>query len=148
MNLKNGVGGEACIIGMMTYISEEFNEHLEKELKKRKIPIQGKHAALFMILFMHNNKMEFKEIADMWRKSKSTLCDITSRYAEEDLLQKSQCYLDKRNVYVGVTEEALKYKDDFDEINRGFLKKASSNLSEEKLGELKFILVEMMKSFI
>ncbi|WP_320045826.1 MarR family winged helix-turn-helix transcriptional regulator [uncultured Ilyobacter sp.] len=148
MDIKNSVIGETCAIGIMTYITEEFGVYLEKELKRRKIPIQRKHAGLFMILFFKSNKIEFKELAHIWRKSKSTLCDITSKYADQKLIKKTNCCSDKRNVYIEITEEGLKYKKDFDEISGDFLEKATSTLSKDKVEELKFILDKMIKVFI
>ncbi|WP_319371334.1 MarR family winged helix-turn-helix transcriptional regulator [uncultured Ilyobacter sp.] len=148
MDIKNSVIGETCAISIIRYISEEFGEYLEKELRRRKIPIQRKHAGLFMILFSKGEKIEFKELARIWRKSKSTLCDITSKYSDQKLIKKINCCTDKRNVYIEITEEGLRYKKDFNEISEAFLKKATSNLSDEKVEELKFILDKMIKAFI
>jgi DNA-binding MarR family transcriptional regulator len=148
MGIKISVIEEACVLGIMRHISEEYDEYLEKELKRRNIPIQKKHAGLFTILFVKNNKIEFKEMATIWRKSKSTLCDITARYADQNLIKKVHCSLDKRNVYIEPTEEGLKYKKDFDEISKNFLEKATSNISEDQVEELKIILEKMIKIFI
>ena len=135
----------SCVIGMMYNISEEFDEYLKVELKKREIPIQAKHAGLFMILFAHNS-MEFKDIADTWRKSKSTLCDIASRYCDQGLLERVNCDLDKRHVYIKLTEEGMKYAKDFDEIAVEFLEKATSGLSEDQKDALREILLNMKKN--
>ncbi|WP_321329447.1 MarR family winged helix-turn-helix transcriptional regulator [uncultured Ilyobacter sp.] len=148
MDIKDSVMGEACALGIIRHISEEFGDYLGKELRRRKMPIQVKHAGLFMILFAKGEKIEFKELARIWRKSKSTLCDITSKYADEKLIKKTNCCSDKRNVYVEITEEGLKYKKDFNEISEAFLKKATSNLSDQQVEDLKFILDKMIKAFI
>ena len=132
----------SCVIGMMYRISDKFDEYLKVELKKREIPIQAKHASLFMILYAHNN-IEFKDIADTWRKSKSTLCDIINRYYEQGLLEKVNCDLDKRHVYIKLSEEGMKYAKDFDEIAVEFLEKATSGLSEEQKDSLREILLHM-----
>ncbi len=145
MDMKNSVIGETCTLGIIRHIGQEFGDYLGKELRRRKIPIQVKHAGLFMILFSKGEKIEFKELARIWRKSKSTLCDITSKYADEKLIKKMNCCSDKRNVYIEITEEGLKYEKDFNEISEAFLKKVTSNLSDEEVTELKYILNKMKK---
>lgn len=148
METKDIVMDDSCILAIIRHISEEYGEYLEKELKRRNIPIQRKHAGLFMLLFVKNDKIEFKKMASLWRKSKSTLCDITSRYAEQNLIKKVHCCSDKRTVYIEPTEEGLKYKKDFDEISKSFLDKATSNLSKEQVENLKISLLEIIKVFI
>jgi DNA-binding MarR family transcriptional regulator len=145
MDMKNSVIGETCTLGIIRHIGQEFVDYLGKELRRRKIPIHIKHAGLFMILFSKGEKIEFKELARIWRKSKSTLCDITSKYADEKLIKKMNCCSDKRNVYIEITEEGLKYEKDFNEISEAFLKRVTSNLSDEEVTELKYILNKMKK---
>uniref|UniRef100_UPI00356496DD winged helix DNA-binding protein n=1 Tax=Ilyobacter sp. TaxID=3100343 RepID=UPI00356496DD len=111
----------SCILGIMYHITEEFEEFLKVERKKRKIPIPAKHFGLFMILLNYNNKLEFKEISEKWRKSKSTLCDIISKYVEIGLIEKENCCLDKRNVFVKLTAEGLEYGKIFEEISMRYL---------------------------
>jgi len=132
----------SSIIGIIYHISNNFADYLKVELKKREIPIEGKHVGLFMILFANNNQ-EFKHIAHRWRKSKSTLCDILRKYSEQGLVEKVGCTLDKRHLYVRLTEEGLKYARDFDEIATEFLEKITSGLSEDQKVELKTILMGM-----
>ena len=55
------------------------------------------------------------------------------------------CCSDKRNVYIEITEEGLKYEKDFNEISEAFLKRVTSNLSDEEVTELKYILNKMKK---
>lgn len=136
----------SCVVGIMYHISDKFDEYLKKEMKKRKIPIQPKHAGLFMILLANNNKLEFKEVAHIWRKSKSTLCDIVSRYSEEGLIERAQCSLDKRNVYVKLTPQGVAYGRDFDEIAHEFLFKTTKGLTQEQVEELKNILMVMKEN--
>ncbi|MEI6856609.1 MarR family winged helix-turn-helix transcriptional regulator [Psychrilyobacter sp.] len=132
----------SSIIGTIFHIGNDFADYLKVELKKRKIPIEGNHAGLFMILFINKN-LEFKDIAHLWKKSKSTLCDILCRYSEEGLIEKLNCTLDKRHLYIRLTKEGLKYARDFDEIAAEFLKKITYGLSEDQKDELKTILLHM-----
>ncbi|MCS5420963.1 MULTISPECIES: MarR family winged helix-turn-helix transcriptional regulator [Psychrilyobacter] len=132
----------SSIMGIIYHIGNDFADYLKVELKKRDIPIEGKHVGLFMILSI-NNQLEFKDIAHLWRKSKSTLCDILRKYSEEGLVEKLNCTLDKRHLYVKLTEEGLKYAREFDEIAAEFLEKITVGLSEEQKEELKTILLEM-----
>ncbi|WP_051251655.1 MarR family winged helix-turn-helix transcriptional regulator [Psychrilyobacter atlanticus] len=132
----------SSIIGMIYHISNSYADYLKVELKKREIPIEGKHVGLFMVLFT-NNSLEFKEIAHRWRKSKSTLCDILHKYSEQGLVEKISCTLDKRHLYIKLTEEGLKYARDFDEIASEFLQKITSGLSKDQKRELKMILMDM-----
>lgn len=130
------------IIGIIYHMGNNFDDYLKMELKKREIPIEGKHVGLFMILFANNN-LEFKDIAYRWRKSKSTLCDILCKYSEQGLVEKINCTLDKRHLYIKLTEEGLKYARDFDEIAVEFLKKITFGLSEVQKKELKVLLLDM-----
>ncbi len=132
----------SSIIGVIYHISNNFADYLKVELKKREIPIEGKHVGLFMVLFANNN-LEFKDIAYLWRKSKSTLCDVLCKYSEQGLIEKESCTLDRRHLYVRLTEEGIKYAKDFDEIASEFLEKITSGLSQDQKDELKTILLEM-----
>ena len=136
----------SCILGTMYHITHEFDEFLNVERKKRKIPIPAKHFGLFMILSNYNNKLEFKEIAEKWRKSKSTLCDIITKYVETGLVEKENCSLDKRNVYVKLTAEGLEYSKIFEEISIKYLEKATEGLTETQKEYLKEILLVMKKN--
>jgi DNA-binding MarR family transcriptional regulator len=130
------------IIGLIYRMGNDFDDYLKIELKKRKIPIEGKHVGLFMVLFSNNN-LKFKDIAHRWRKSKSTLCDILCKYSEQGLIEKVNCTLDKRHLYIKLTEEGFKYARDFNEIANEFLEKITSGLSESQKKELKAILIDM-----
>lgn len=136
----------SCVLGMMYHVSDKFDEFLKVELKKREIPIPSKHFGLFMILANFNNRLEFKEIAEKWRKSKSTLCDIVARYAEAGLLEKEGCSLDKRHIYIKLTEGGLKYAGDLEDISMKYLEKTTEGLTEDQKQSLKEILVVMMKN--
>ena len=136
----------SCILGMIYHISDKFDEFLKIELNKREIPIPSKHFGLFMILANYNNRLEFKEIAEKWRKSKSTLCDIITKYVELGLLEKEGCCLDKRHVYVKLTKEGLKYTEDAEEISMLYLEKATKSLTKEQRDSLKEILFAMKEN--
>ena len=135
----------SCTLGIMYHINDRFDEFLKVERKKRKIPIPAKHFGLFMILANYNNKLEFKEIAETWRKSKSTLCDILIKYVEAGLIEKEHCSLDKRNVYVRLTPKGLEYSKVFEEISMEYLLKATEGLTEIQKESLKDILLAMKK---
>lgn len=136
----------SCVLGMVYHISDRFDEFLKIELRKREIPIPSKHFGLFMILANYNNKLEFKEVAEKWRKSKSTLCDIIARYAEIGLLEKEGCCLDKRHLYVKLTAEGLRYTEEMEEISMTYLEKATKNLTEEQKESLKEMLFGMTEN--
>lgn len=148
MDLKKVVKKDICMIGMITYIAEEFDVFLKKELKKRKIPILPKHAGLFIVLYSNDYRMEFKELAEVWRKSTSTLCDVVARYEKERLLEKLPAVINKKSIIVGLTSDALKYEKDFNEIGKIFIENMTSTISQDQSENFKFVLTEMMKSFI
>lgn len=134
----------SCVLGIMYHISAQFDEFVKKELKKRDIPIQGKHSGLFMILFNFNNRLEFKEIADKWIKSKSTLCDIVSKYEELGLVEREQCSLDKRNVYIKLTPKGMEYAKELDDMAITYLEKVSVGLSQEQKDNMMNVLQTMV----
>lgn len=133
-----------CTIGLMYHISGEFDVFLSKEIKKRGIPINGKHSNLFMILH-YAGEIEFKEIAKIWNKSKSTLCDIIGKYAKEGLVEKIGSCEDKRDVRVRLTEKGSAYAIDLNEIGVEFFEKATESLENEEKEVLHNILRKMKK---
>lgn len=135
-----------CVLGKMCHVSDEFDNYVKTELKKRGLPIQGKHAGLFIILYNNNNKLEFKEIAEKWKKSKSTLCDIVSRYEEMGYIERVGCCLDKRNVYVKFTKEGIEVGEILEEMAVEFLVKTTRGLSEEQKKIMEEVLQMMVKN--
>ncbi len=133
-------------VGQMQLIGEKFTEYLKKELKKREIPINGNHIGFFIILADFNNKLEFKEIAEIARKSKSSLCDIVDRYEDQGLAQREHSSANKKTVYVKLTSEGLKYSREIKEITDQYFDKITRNLNEKQIKEIEGILDIMHRS--
>ncbi|UUV19965.1 MarR family transcriptional regulator (plasmid) [Fusobacteria bacterium ZRK30] len=139
---------ESCVLSIMKFITYQFDETVKAELNKRNIPIEGKHAELFMILFAYDNKMEFKKLTKAWRKSKSSLSDVVNKYEKSGLLRRVSSDSDKRIITVEATNEALKYIPDFDNISKNYLNKAVKGTSLEEIKILKKIILDMKYNLI
>ena len=99
-----------CIMGKINMISETFDKFMIKKIKAEGLPILKNHITLFHILPEDGSKLLFNEVASIWRISKSSLSDIINKYENQGLINKCECYEDRRSVHISLTEDAIPIK--------------------------------------
>lgn len=133
------------IIHLIKHINNDFNVYLRAELKAHKIPIKTKHADLFVILYEEGNKIEFKNLVKAWKKSKSTLSETVKKYVEAGILKKEQTSLDKRIVYISLTQLGESYSEAFGNIYNNYSSYIVNNIKEDKQAIFNSILNEIVE---
>lgn len=112
------------IMYLMRSINRDFDVYLKTQLKLQGVPIKAQHSDLFVILYKIDGRIEFKDLVKAWGRSKSTLSETVNRYVEKGVLKKEATSVDKRLVYISLTELGKSYSDNFKSIYRDY----SSNL--------------------
>lgn len=133
-------------IQLIKYINTDFKGHLRAELKSKEIPIKTKHAGLFSILYEKDEKIEFKNLVKIWKKSKSTLSETINRYVKSGLLKKEYTELDKRVVYISLTDLGETYSKDFKEIYNSYCSSIAGSLGKKDKEELNRLLEMVVDS--
>ena len=134
------------IIHLIKYINNDFNVYLRRELKIHEIPIKVKHADLFVILYKEDNKIEFKTLVKVWKKSKSTLSETVKKYVEAGILKKEHTSLDKRMVYISLTKLGESYSETFSNIYNNYSSYIANNIKEDKETVFNDILKEIVEA--
>ncbi len=92
-----------CIIGDLKYIVKVADNIAKDEMKKQNIPVLSQHAIIFHMI--NEQHILFSDLQTELQTSKSTLSDAIHKYEELGLIEKFECEKDKRNLYVGLTDE-------------------------------------------
>ncbi len=111
-----------CIIGDLKFIVKVADNIAKDELKKQNIPVLSQHAIIFHLI--NDQHILFSRLQAELQTSKSTLSDAIHKYEELGLIEKIGCDQDKRNLYVGLTDEGKivwKKIADIDEIIKDVL---------------------------
>ncbi len=95
-----------CIIGDFKYILKVADNIAKAELKKNKIPVLPQHIIIFHLV--GNEHVKFTDLQLQIQCSKSTLSDAINKYEDLGLIEKFECDLDKRNVYIELTDDGKK----------------------------------------
>jgi DNA-binding MarR family transcriptional regulator len=146
LKLKGGKMKES-VIELIKCVNKRFNDNLKAEFKTREIPIKLKHIDLFIILYECGEKIEFKNLVKAWGISKSTVSETITRYVKLGLLKKDNTTIDKRLVYISLTEKGSDYADNINNIIDEYSTRINELLDEDK-NNLKNILKGIIKSDI
>jgi len=135
------------VVELLKCVNKRFNDNLKAEFKNKEIPIKLKHIDLFIILYKQGEKTEFKNLVKIWGISKSTVSETITRYVKLGLLKKDNTTLDKRLVYISLTEKGSDYTEKINNITAEYSIKINGLLGEDK-NNLKNILKTIIKSDI
>lgn len=121
-----------CIIGKIWELSSYLDEQVKKKIKEAGLPVLRNHIPLFYILPESGEPLRFNELASKWNISKSSLSDIITKYEGLGLIKKCECIEDKRNLYLSLTEEAMKLKEQLYKLEDEILEECFGEFSSEE----------------
>ncbi|ERK31012.1 MarR family transcriptional regulator [Clostridium intestinale] len=121
-----------CIMGKINMISETFDKFMIKKIKAEGLPILQNHITLFHILPEDGSKLLFNEVASIWKISKSSLSDIINKYVNQGLINKFECYEDRRSIHISLTEDAIPIKLRILELEEEFRTALLKNFTQEE----------------
>lgn len=121
-----------CIMGKINMISETFDKFIIKKIKAEGLPILQNHITLFHILPEDGSKLLFNEVASIWKISKSSLSDIINKYVNQGLINKFECYEDRRSIHISLTEDAIPIKLRILELEEEFRTALLKNFTQEE----------------
>lgn len=133
------------VVELLKCVNNRFNDNLKAEFKNKEIPIKLKHIDLFIILYKQGKETEFKNLVKIWGISKSTVSETITRYVKLGLLKKDNTTIDKRLVYISLTEKGSDYTEKISDITAKYSIKINGLLGEDK-NNLKNILKTIIKS--
>ncbi len=135
-----------CAIGKIRYILGQADRFLTQKISEEGLPILVNHIPLFYILPEDKSHLLFNEVVDRWKISKSSLSDIITKYQGIDIVEKRECILDKRSVYVSLTEKGLEVRASLKRYETEFLDKMLEGISVEERVVLEGILDKAVKN--
>ncbi|ADO83416.1 MarR family winged helix-turn-helix transcriptional regulator [Ilyobacter polytropus] len=134
------------VVGIIYHLRSSFDKYIKKQILKENIPIKWNHAGLFMILSTLGEEIEYREVAELWNKPKSTLSDIVNKYESLGLIEKN-CYDNStRILFIKLTEEGKKYSDRFEEISLEFITKGYEGVTPEEAEVFIKVILNMRKN--
>jgi len=135
------------IMHLMKYINKDFEIYLKSQLKENHIPIKVQHADLFVILYEVEDRIEFKDLVKAWNRSKSTLSETINRYVDSGVLKKEPTPIDKRVVYISLTELGKNFSEEFLSIYRSYSNKILESIDEDEKEVFKNTLIKVVDKF-
>lgn len=135
------------VMHLLKYINRDFEIYLKSQLKGQKIPIKVQHADLFVILYERDDRIEFKDLVKAWNRSKSTLSETVNRYVEKGILKKETTPVDKRLVYISLTELGKSHSEGFKNIYKNYSSRLLGSIGEEEKKVFKGVLEEIVEDF-
>lgn len=132
------------IITLIKSINKDFDLYLKDQLKNRNIPIKFRHAGIFATLYERKDRIEFKDLVKEWNRSKSTLSETVNKYVEKGLLKKETPSIDKRVVYISLTETGKSYSEGF----KGIYKDYSIKIVKSLRGDHKMFLKDIISDLV
>lgn len=127
-----------CIITEFKHIVRKTDTYAKQELKVNNIPILSQHIIIFHMIGDQNIK--FKELQSKLGFSKSTLSDAIKRYEDIGLIAKFECALDKRDIYLKLTNDGKQIFDKLEEIDSKIKERIYQNISCEEAENLEEII--------
>ena len=122
-----------AVIGLIGSLREKYSRFLEKELKVRGIKdIAGSHGAIFACLYQSGGRMKVMEIAKKIGRSKSTVTELVNKLESLGYVNKSNCCVDGRCIYVELTDKGRAVKKDFDIISKRLIGTAYKGFTDEE----------------
>ncbi len=135
------------VMHLMKHINTDFEIYLKSQLKANNIPIKVQHADLFVILYRVEERIEFKDLVKAWNRSKSTLSETINRYVDSGVLKKETTPIDKRVVYISLTELGKNFSEEFLSIYRSYSNKILDSIDEEEKEVFKNTLMKVVDKF-
>jgi len=133
------------VVGILYHLRDSFDKQLKEKIKKEDIPIKWNHVGLFMILSSLGEELEYREVANVWNKSKSTLSDIVNRYENLGFIEKNYYDENKKLLYIKLTKEGKMYGDYFEKLSVEFLDEGYKGLTEEEIDVFIKVLLNIRK---
>jgi len=122
-----------AVIGLIGSLRERYSKFLEKELKACGIKsITGSHGVIFACLYHHGGQMKVMEIARKIGRSKSTVTELVNKLESLGYVNKSNCCVDGRCIYVELTDKGRAVKKDFDIISKRLIGTAYKGFTDEE----------------
>lgn len=135
------------VMHLLKYINRDFEIYLKSQMKSQKIPIKVQHADLFVILYERDERIEFKDLVKAWNRSKSTLSETVNRYVEKGILKKETTPVDKRLVYISLTETGKSYSEGFKNIYKNYSSGLMKSIGDTEKEVFKSVLTEIVEEF-
>ncbi len=120
-----------CIIGKYHELSNQAEIFAKKRLEEVGIEINPKYFPIFHTLT--NGNLLFNELQAQTELSKSTLSDVINKWVKLGYVQKFECPVDKRNVYVGLTEKGMLMVHKINQIDMEFQQKALKGFGDTEI---------------
>ncbi len=141
---NKGVVNMTCIIGKYHELSNQAEIFAKKQLDEAKIELNPKYFSILHILT--NGNLLFNELQSQTELSKSTLSDVINKWVKLGYVQKFECPVDKRNVYIGLTEKGMLTVHKINRIDMEFQQRALKDFTDSEIIDFNRKLEKIIKN--
>lgn len=136
------------IIYFISSLKKKMNEYLFLKLKEQGIDdIVPAYADVLTALYINKGKLKMNEISKLIGKDKSTVTVLVSRLVEKEYLVKEKSDLDKRVVYIHLSEKAKKLTQTFFDMSSDIREVAYEGFSEDEIEVFKQMISRIYINF-
>lgn len=133
-----------CIIGDFKHIVKIADNYSKQELKSQQIPVLPQHIIIFHLI--GDRHLKFNDLQAEVMFSKSTLSDALNKYEELGLIQKFECDLDKRNVYLELSDEGKDVWTKLIEIDNGIRALMFKGLDQDEANQVELTVHKIFEN--
>jgi MarR family transcriptional regulator, organic hydroperoxide resistance regulator len=132
------MGNKMCedwksIVSKISKIRTLSNDLVSSELEKKGIKgIVPAHGSVLFMFFESKYPLQVTTIAEKIGRAKSTVTGMIHTLEKEGYLEKTTCSIDKRNVYIGLTEKGERIRESFYETSKTLLERFYSGFSDDE----------------
>lgn len=119
-----------CAVGKMKEINALSEKYYTRRIKELNLQVLGYHTPLFYSLPETGEWKLYNDICREWGISKSSISDIINKYVKLGFVSKCPCKEDKRTIYISLTDEGLRIKQQLHSIEDEILSQLFVEFSE------------------
>lgn len=136
------------IIYFISTLKKKMNEYLLLKLKEQGIEdIVPAYADVLTALYLNKGNLKMNEISKLIGKDKSTVTVLVARLIEKEYLIKEKSELDRRVVYIHLSEKAKKLTQSFYDISNDIQSVAYMDFTEDEIVMFKQLISRIYTNF-
>lgn len=121
-----------CLIRTFKNLNIYVDQFSREKLQEYEIDVLPQHIPIIHVIYDSDNKITFNELQKQVNLSKSTLSDALKRYSNLGLIIKHEKCLDKRQIYIQLTDLGIATHDKIEQIDHEFEQLVFKNISDDE----------------
>ncbi|HQF91754.1 MAG TPA: MarR family transcriptional regulator [Synergistaceae bacterium] len=125
-------------------VRARMHSYLEKKFAEAGVTdLSVSHGSILFWLYRSGGAENMLRIAEKIQRDKSTVTYLTRKLVEAGYARRRQCTVDRRSVFIELTEKGWRFQELFERVNKELTETAYKNFSDEEAHTLRQLLEKM-----